>query len=170
MMQACSTMRRTFVLFLVEASWPSWFSIGIHVLWGADGSNSTTALQPQRSQRAAINSSDFTSAAASGDTSARPVRQAVARAGKCWTTAPAPLRPLPMATAYISATAMAPFGDSTDRPVPARAVRHGHTSITTPAPRAWLPADSTDRHMRNSFTPWPMSNRSSMSYDGGTIK
>jgi hypothetical protein len=24
--------------------------------------------------------------------------------------------------------------------------------------------------MRNSFTPWPMSNRSSMSYDGGTIK
>lgn len=71
---------------------------------------------------------------------------------------------------YISATEMAPFGDSSDRPVPARAVRHGHTSITTPAPRAWLPADSTDRHIRNSFTPWPMSNRSSMSYDGGTIK
>jgi hypothetical protein len=64
---------------------------------GADGSNSTTALQPQRSQRAAINSSNFTSAAPSGDTSARPVRQAVARAGKCWTTAPAPLRSLPMA-------------------------------------------------------------------------
>jgi hypothetical protein len=97
MMQGCSTMRRTFVLFLVEASWHTWFSIGIHILWGADGSNSTTALQPQRSQRVAINSSDFTSAAPSGDTSARPVRQAVARAGKCWTTAPAPLRSLPMA-------------------------------------------------------------------------
>jgi hypothetical protein len=168
MMQGCSTMRRTFVLFLVEASWHTWFSIGIHILWGADGSNSTTALQPQRSQRAAINSSNFTSAAPSGDTSARPVRQAVARAGKCWTTAQHLSDRCQWP--YISATAMAPFGDSSDRPVPARAVRHGHTSITTPAPRAWLPADSTDRHMRNSFTPWPMSNRSSMSYDGGTIK
>jgi hypothetical protein len=27
-------MRRTFVLFLVEASWHTWFSIGIHILWG----------------------------------------------------------------------------------------------------------------------------------------